>query len=164
MLFRSKSLQWILGHSYSAKLLAVKRVTSSKGAKTPGVDREIWKTPAQKMKGALSLIRKGYKAHPLLRVLIPKKNGKDRPLGIPTVKDRAMQALYLLTLEPIAETTADANSYGFRYFRACRDAMAQCFCSLAKSHSPKWVLEADITACFDGIDHNWLLENRLHSS
>ncbi len=156
---KAKSLQWILSHSYSAKLLAVKRVTSSKGAKTPGVDRDIWKTPAQKMKGALSLTRKGYKALPLLRVLIPKKNGKDRPLGIPTVKDRAMQAIYLLTLEPIAETTADANSYGFRYFRACRDAIAQCFCSLAKSYSPKWVLEADITACFDGIDHNWLLDN-----
>ena len=64
------------------------RVTENKGAKTPGVDGKIWNTPAQKMKGALTLIRKGYKALPLRRVLIPKKNGKKRPLGIPTIKDR----------------------------------------------------------------------------
>ena len=154
-----KVLQWMLSHSFSAKLLAVRRVTSNKGARTPGVDGEIWNTPAKKMKGTLSLIRKGYKALPLLRVLIPKRNGKYRPLGIPTIKDRATQALYLLTLEPIAETTADPNSYGFRYYRACRDAIAQCFCALAKSYSPKWLLDADIKACFDEIDHNWLLNN-----
>lgn len=82
-----------------------------------------------------------------------------RPLGIPTIRDRAMQALYLITLEPIAETEADPNSYGFRYFRACRDAIAQSFCSLAKSYSPRWILDADIKACFDWIDHGWLMEN-----
>lgn len=156
---KAKSLQWILSHSYSTKLLAVRRVTSNKGAKTPGVDGEIWNTPARKMKGALSLTRRGYKALPLRRLLIPKKNGKMRPLGIPTIRDRAMQALYLITLEPIAETEADPNSYGFRYFRACRDAIAQCFCSLAKSYSPRWILDADIKACFDWIDHGWLMEN-----
>ena len=154
-----KSLQWILSHSFSAKLLAVKRATSRKGANSPGVDGVIWNTPARKMKGALSLKQRGYKALPLRRVLIPKKNGQMRPLGIPTIKDRAMQALYLLTLEPIAETRADSNSYGFRYFRACRDAIAQCFCALAKSYSPRWILEADITACFEWISHDWLLEN-----
>ncbi|MFW9872338.1 MAG: group II intron reverse transcriptase/maturase [Candidatus Thorarchaeota archaeon] len=154
-----KALQWMLSHSFSAKLLAVKRVTSRKGAKTPGVDGIIWNTPAKKMKGALSLKQRGYKALPLRRAFIPKKSGKKRPLGIPTLKDRAMQAIYLLTLEPIAETRADSNSYGFRYFRACRDAIAQCFCGLAKSYSPRWILDADIKACFDEIDHDWLLEN-----
>lgn len=154
-----KSLQWTLSHSYSAKLLSVKRVTTRKGSKTPGIDGEIWNTPAKKMKGVISLNRKSYKALPLRRVLIPKKNGKMRPLGIPTIRDRAMQALYLITLESIAETNADPNSYGFRYYRACRDAIGQCFCSLAKSYSPTWILDADIKACFDWIDHEWLLEN-----
>lgn len=153
------ALQWLLTHSFSARLLAVKRVTSNRGARTPGVDGIIWNTPAKKMRGALSLKRRGYKARPLRRIEIPKKNGKKRPLGIPTIKDRAMQALYLLALEPVSETTADPNSYGFRPFRACRDAIGQCFCALAKSYSPRWILDADIKACFDGIDHNWLLEN-----
>ena len=152
-----KSLQWLLTHSLSAKLLAVRKVSSNRGARTPGVDGVIWNTPAKKMQGALSLKRRGYKAQPLRRIEIPKKNGKKRPLGIPTIKDRAVQALYLLALEPVSETTADANSYGFRPFRACRDAIGQCFCSLAKSYSPRWILDADIKACFDGIDHNWLL-------
>ena len=156
-----KALQWILSHSFYAKLLAVKMATSTRGAGTPGVDGVIWNTPARKMKGALSLQRKSYRAQPLRRIEIPKKNGKMRPLGIPTIGDRAMQALYLLTLQPIAETTADYNSYGFRFYRACRDAIGQCFCALAKSYSPRWVLDADIKACFDWIDHEWLLNNIL---
>lgn len=154
-----KALQWILAHSFSAKLLAVKKVTSNKGSKTPGIDNIIWNTQARKIHGVLSLSFKGYKALPLRRVEIPKRNGTVRPLGIPTIKDRAMQALLLLALEPIAETLADKNSYGFRPYRACRDAIGQCFCALAKSYSPQWVLEGDITACFDRINHDWLLNN-----
>ena len=75
------------------------------------------------------------------------------------MKDRAMQALHKLALEPIAETTADPNSYGFRSYRSCADAVAQCFISLGKSYSPVWVLEGDIKACFDDISHQWILEN-----
>ena len=105
------------------------------------------------------LKRHGYKALPLLRTLIPKRNGKLRPLGIPCMSDRAMQALYLLCLEPVSETLADPNSYGFRSHRACRDAIAQCFCALARKDSARWVLDADIKACFDWINHDWLLEN-----
>ena len=156
-----KSLQWILAHSFSGKLLAVQRVTTRKGARTPGVDGIIWNTPTKKMRGALSLKRHGYKALPLRRTFILKRNGKLRPLGIPCIFDRGMQALYLLCLEPISETLADPNSYGFRPYRACRDAIAQCFNSLAKKHSPCWVLDADIKACFDWISHDWLLENIL---
>lgn len=156
---RVKALQWTLTHSFSARLLAVKRVTTNKGARTPGVDGAIWNTPAKKMRGALLLRRKGYRALPLRRIRIPKKNGKKRPLGIPTMRDRAMQALYVLALEPLAETLADPNSYGFRPYRACRDAIGQCFCVLAKSSSPRWVLEGDIRSCFDWIDHDWLLAN-----
>jgi RNA-directed DNA polymerase len=154
-----KSLQWILSHSFSAKVLAVKRVTTRKGARTPGVDGIIWNTPARKMRGALSLKRHGYKALPLRRTLIPKRNGKSRPLGIPCMSDRAMQALYLLCLEPISETFADPNSYGFRSYRACRDAIAQCFLALKGRYSARWILDADIKACFDWINHDWLLEN-----
>lgn len=154
-----KSLQWILQNSYYAKLLAVRRVTSNKGKNTPGVDKEIWSYPTQKLKAALSLKRKGYKAQPLRRVYIPKANGKQRPLGIPTMKDRAMQALLLLTLEPIAETTADINSYGFRPKRCCADAIEQCFVVFGNRYCATWILEADIKGCFDNIDHNWLLEN-----
>lgn len=75
------------------------------------------------------------------------------------MKDRAMQALYLLALEPVSETTADSNSYGFRKERSAGDAREQCFCVLAKTASPEWILEGDIKGCFDHISHDWLLEN-----
>jgi RNA-directed DNA polymerase len=154
-----KALQWLLTHSINAKLLAVRRVSTNKGAKTPGIDGEVWLDPASRMKGALSLSRRGYRALPLRRVFIPKKNQGKRPLGIPVMKDRAQQALHLLALEPVAEMGADPNSYGFRPYRACRDAIGQCFCALAKRQSARWILEGDIKACFDGISHDWLRKN-----
>lgn len=139
-----KTLQWILTHSFYAKLIAVKRVTQNKGKTTPGIDRTLWKIPNQKMQAAKSLKRRGYKALPLRRIYIPKKNGKSRPLGIPAMIDRAQQALNLLALEPIAEIQADKNSYGFRPKRSCHDTIEQCFNALAKRYSPKWILEGDI--------------------
>ena len=132
---RVKALQWILTHSFYAKALAVKRVTSNKGKNTPGIDGVLWKTAKAKMEAVLSLRQHGYKAQPLKRIYIPKKNGKLRPLSIPTMHDRAMQALYKLALAPVAETTADRNSYGFRENRSCADAVAAAFNALAKPNS-----------------------------
>ncbi len=154
-----KSLQWLLTHSFHAKVLAVKRVTSNKGRKTPGVDGVLYKGAAAKMRAALSLRRHGYTPSPLRRIYIPKKNGKKRPLSIPTMYCRAMQALYKLALAPVAETTADPNSYGFREGRGCADAIAQAFLDLSKPNSATWILEGDIKGCFDNISFQWLEDN-----
>jgi len=156
---RVKALQWLLTHSFSGKALAVKRVTENQGKRTAGVDGVTWSTPQTKSQAMLSLKRRGYQPKPLRRVLIPKSNGKMRPLGIPTMKDRAMQALYLLALEPVAETTADKRSFGFRPERSTADAIEQCFNALAKKASPVWILEGDIQGCFDNISHDWLLNH-----
>ena len=155
-----KALQWLLTHSRSGKVLAVKRVTENQGNRTPGVNGEIWSTPAAKTRAVLSLSRRGYRPQPLRRVYIPKGNGTLRPLGIPTMTDRAMQALYLLALDPVSETTADKHSYGFRKRRSTQDALAQCFLVLCRpARSPQWVFEADIKGCFDNISHDWVLEH-----
>ena len=154
-----KSLQWLLTHSFYAKALAVKRVTSNSGKRTSGVDHELWLTPQAKFNAISKLNRRGYRPQPLRRHYIPKKNGKLRPLSIPTMTDRAMQTLYKFSLEPIAETYADPNSYGFRIGRSIHDAIEQCFTDLNKGKSPKWILEGDIKGCFDHISHQWLLEN-----
>ncbi|MGP8789803.1 group II intron reverse transcriptase/maturase, partial [Pseudomonas aeruginosa] len=152
-----KALQWILTHSFSGKALAVRRVTENQGKKTPGVDGITWSTPEAKSQAMLSIKRRGYRPQPLKRVYIPKANGKMRPLGIPTMRDRAMQALYLLALEPVAETTADGRSFGFRPERSTADAIEQCFTALSKKVAPQWVLEGDIKGCFDNISHDWLM-------
>lgn len=156
-----KALQRLLTHSYSAKVLAVKRVTENDGKKTPGVDGVLWNTPQQKWEAVNDLQARGYRPLPLRRLYIPKSSDptKKRPLGIPTMKDRAMQALYLQALEPVAETTGDPHSYGFRKSRACRDAIEQCFVVLAPRRCAQWVLEGDIQACFDTISHEWLMTN-----
>jgi RNA-directed DNA polymerase len=153
-----RALQRLLTHSYSGKVLAVRRVTENNGRKTPGVDHEIWNTPEKKIQAVHELQRWGYQPQPLRRVCIPKSDGKTmRPLGIPTMKDRAMQALHLLALDPVVETTADKNSYGFRQQRSCADAIGQCFNTLSHASAPQWILEGDIKSCFDQISHDWLL-------
>jgi RNA-directed DNA polymerase len=153
-----KALQRLLTHSASAKLLAVRRVTENDGRNTPGVDKELWDTPCKKRAGARSLTMRGYRPAPLRRIYIPKANGKLRPLGIPTMRDRSMQALFLMALDPIAETTADGASYGFRQGRSCADAIERCFSSFSRIN-PAWILEGDIKGCFDNISHEWLLDH-----
>lgn len=155
-----KRLQYLLTHSYYAKALAVRKITTNKGKNTSGVDKELWSTPASKMRGVLSLTDKNYKAKPLRRVFIEKKGKKaKRPLGIPCMYDRAMQALYALALDPVSEVTADTKSFGFRKGRSCHDACEYIFTALSRGYSPQWVLEGDIKGCFDHISHEWLIEN-----
>jgi len=156
---KAKALMYLVSKSFYAKLLAVFRVTTNKGGSTPGVDNTIWINGEEKLKAAKSLKTRGYSPKPLRRVYILKKNGKKRPLSIPIMHDRAMQALFAIALDPVAETTADPNSYGFRKKRSCADAIAQCFLSLCRKNCAQWVFEADIKSCFDEINHNWILEN-----
>src|SRR5215470_1528478 len=154
-----RSLVYLLTHSFSGRAAAIVRVTTNAGATTPGVDGETWNTPERKAAAFSKLRRHGYQPQPLRRVYIPKSSdpSKLRPLGIPTLTDRAMQALYLLGFDPIEETTADANSYGFRSQRCCADALDQCHTILSGRTRARWILEGDIKACFDRISHDWLL-------
>ena len=156
---RVRCLQRLLANSRSAKLLAVQRVSSNRGKRTAGVDGAVLKTPAQKWQLAQQLHAKDYEPKPLRRVYIPKKNGKRRPLGIPTQADRAEQALDLLALEPASESLADNFSFGFRRGRSTQDAIQRCFHLLSRRNSPAWVLEGDIRGCFDHLEHAWLVDH-----
>ena len=124
---KGKALQHLLPHSFSGKAIAVKRVTDHQGKHPPGGDRDSWNTPAKKMEAVLDLRQRGYRPRPRRRGLMPKSHGTMRPLGIPTMRDRAMQALSLLALAPIAETTADPHSYGCSKERSTAAAMRQCY-------------------------------------
>jgi RNA-directed DNA polymerase len=152
-----KALQRLLTHSFSGKALAVRRVTENQGKKTSGVDKVLWNTPEKKAQAIRDLRQRGYHPQPLRRVYIPKSNGAQRPLSIPTMKDRAMQALYLLALQPVAETLADPHSDGFRPERCTADALVYSHTLCSQKKGAEWVLEGDIKSCFDKISHDWLL-------
>jgi RNA-directed DNA polymerase len=155
-----KRLSYLLVRSFAARALAVKRVTENQGKKTPGMDGELWDTPEKKAAGVERIGQwRGYRPVALKRIYIPKKNGKRRPLSIPALGDRARQSLWLQALQPIAETTADRNSYGFRPKRRCADAIDQCFKVLRLKNSARWILEGDIEGFFDHIRFSWLEEH-----
>jgi len=156
---RVKTLQRWLTRSFSAKALAVKRVTENQGKRTAGVDRELWDSPQQKYAAIAQLKKQRYRPLPLRRVHIPKSNGKLRALGIPTMRDRAQQALYLLALDPVLESMSDPNSYGFRKNRSTADAMSQIFIKMSQKVSAQWVLDADIEGFFDNISQTWMLDH-----
>ena len=154
-------LQNLLLKSLDAKLLAVRKVTTNnKGRKTPGVDNRLYTTSEQKISLVKNLKIDG-KAAPIKRVLISNPGKpKKRTLGIPIIKDRAKQALCLMALEPEWEAQFEPNSYGFRPGRNCQDAIEAIFLSIRNktNNKSKFVLDADITKCFDTIDHDYLCQ------
>jgi RNA-directed DNA polymerase len=154
-----RSLQKLMLRCHSNILMSVRRVTQvNAGKNTPGVDKVVVKTPAARgqLVDYLST-RQPWRASPVRRVYIPKANGKQRPLGIPTVLDRALQAMVKQALEPEWEARFEGSSYGFRPGRSCHDAIAKIY-SLARPNKRKrWVVDADIKGAFDNIDHDFLL-------
>jgi RNA-directed DNA polymerase len=147
----------LLTHSFSAKALAVRRVTDNQGQRPPGIDRVVWDRPAKKHAAISALKQRGYRARPLRRMYLAKSHGKKRPLGIATMTDRARQMLYLFAVDPVAETTGDRNSYGFRRERSTAEAIDQCLTVFSRKASAQWICEGDRAACIDELSHDWRL-------
>lgn len=150
------ALQKLITFSFNSAAIAVKNTAESKGSKTAGVDDKHWNDDNEKYKAVFMLREKPYKHQPYKRIYIKKPNGGIRPLSIPTLQDRAKQALCRYALEPLAECTADKNSFGFRTGRRTHDALAECIKVL--EGRAVWIMECDIERCFDNLDHRWLLK------
>lgn len=154
-----KNLQKLMMRSLYVKALAIRQVTQlNSGKNTAGVDGFVCTTDAER----IELLRTGlsfdgYRASPVRRVFIPKSNGKLRPLGIPTVKDRVMQAIVKMALEPEWESRFEANSYGFRPGRSAHDAVKAIWLAANQTGASQIIVDADISGCFDNIDHAALL-------
>ena len=154
------SLQKLMLKSYSNRVVSVRRVAQvNAGKHTPGVDKLVLKTPAAR--GRMVEILAHYslwKAKPTRRVYIPKANNKRRPLGIPVITDRCLQAMIKNALEPAWEAQFEGSSYGFRPGRSCHDAIEKIYGLARPNKTKKWILDADITSAFDNISHDHLLK------
>lgn len=155
-----RNLQRLLMRSYSNILISVRKVTQiNQGKNTPGVDKLVVKTPTAR--GILVDILKKFipwKPYPTRRVYIPKANGKKRPLGIPSIIDRCLQAIVKNALEPYWESKFEGSSYGFRPGRSAHDAIGKIYLIARPNKTKKWVVDADIKGCFDNIAHEPLME------
>jgi len=152
-----KRLRSLLVHACAARAFAVKRVTENAGKKTPGVEGDLWDTPEKQADAVGRLGRgQGERPAPLKRISLPKKNGQQRPLSIPTRADRARPAVDLQALPPIAATAADQNSDGFRPKRRCAEAIDPWFKILRQNTSATWSLEGDMPGFFDPMGWAWL--------
>ena len=157
---RVRNLQKLMLRSYSNVLISVRKVTQvNKGKNTAGMDKVLVKTPKKRWELAQKLATNiDYEPIPSKRVYIPKKNGKTRPLGIPAIRDRAIQAIVKNALEPCWEAQFEGVSYGFRPGRSPHDAIGKIYQICCPHRRKKWILDADIKSCFDRINHNKLLE------
>jgi len=146
--------------SYSNILIATRRVTqTNSGKNTPGVDKLVVKTPESRGILVDALAKHiPWKPLPTKRVYIPKANGKKRPLGIPSIIDRCLQAIVKNALEPFWESKFEGSSYGFRPGRSAHDAISKIFLIARPNKTKKWVLDADIKGCFDNIAHEPLMK------
>jgi RNA-directed DNA polymerase len=155
---RLRSLQKLMLRSHANLLLSIRQITQvNTGKQTAGIDKEVILEPQQRVKLALDMASTVHTVQPTKRVYIPKANGKKRPLGIPTVRDRVTQAIVKNLLEPEWEAVFEEHSYGFRPGRSCADAIAQIFNRITTKGTAlgdTWVLDADISGFFDNISHS----------